>query len=246
MIVLFTDFGMSGPYLGQMKAVLYRAAPEVPLIDLFADAPAHSIRNNAYLLAAYSAGFPEGTVFLAVVDPGVGSESRKPVVVNCDGRWFVGPGNGLFDIVIKRATCSEQWQIQWRPEQLSASFHGRDLFAPVAAMLATGQQPAMQPLPIDQSYITQLPDELAQIIYIDHFGNLLTGVRAVTVADDASLHYRGVNIPRVKTFADLPVGQPLCYENSNGLLEIAVNQGRADGQLSASIGDSVTVITPDL
>ena len=241
MIVLFTDFGISGPYLGQMKAVLHRDAPGIAHVDLFADAPVHNVRINSYLLAAYSAGFPEGTVFLAVVDPGVGSQSREPVVINCDGRWFVGPGNGLFDIVMKRAKQSDQYQILWRPEQLSSSFHGRDLFAPVAARLAMGEPVDMQSLPIDREALAHHAEDLAEIIYIDHFGNLFTGIRASTVASDAGLNYRGQAIPRVKTFSDRVVDQPLCYENANGLLEIAVNQGRAEAYFNASVGDELSL-----
>ena len=131
MIVLVTDFGLAGPYTGQVKAVLTQAAPGVPVIDLFADAPAGNAKASAYLLAAYAAWFPAGTVFLSVVDPGVGSE-RAPVVVEADGRWYVGPGNGLFELVRRRAAVSRCWEITWRPATLSNSFHGRDLFAPVA------------------------------------------------------------------------------------------------------------------
>src|SRR5215813_9228487 len=103
MIVLFTDFGLTGPYTGQVKAVLHHLAPEVPVVDLFADAPSRNPKASAYLLAAYAVWFPAGTVFLAVVDPGVGGE-RPAVAVAADGRWFVGPGNGLLEIVQRRAT----------------------------------------------------------------------------------------------------------------------------------------------
>ena len=94
MIVLFTDFGVGGPYTGQVKAVLRLAAPDTDIIDLFADAPAHDPKAAAYLLAAYVEEFPRGTVFLCVVDPGVGG-ARTPGVFNVDGRWYVGPENGL-------------------------------------------------------------------------------------------------------------------------------------------------------
>lgn len=239
MVVVFTDFGLSGPYVGQMKARLYAMAPTVPVIDLFSDAPAHNVRSCAYLLAAYAESFPEGTVFLAVIDPGVGSEDRLPVVAKCDGRWFVGPGNGLFDMVIRRGQHSELWEITWRPEQLSNSFHGRDLFAPVAAMLASGQQPELHRLTVDLPALALQPDELEEIVYIDHFGNLITGIRSMTLAEDAHLDYQGQQIPRVRTFADVAMGTPLCYENANGLLEIAVNQGRAVDYFGAQIGDRV-------
>jgi S-adenosylmethionine hydrolase len=239
MVVLFTDFGLSGPYVGQMKARLYATAPAVPVIDLFSDAPVHNVRACAYLLATYAKAFPEGTVFLAVVDPGVGTEDRPPVVVNCDGRWFVGPGNGLFDMVLRRGQHSELWEITWRPEYLSNSFHGRDLFAPVAAMLATGQQPELHRLTVNLPALTMLPDELEEIVYIDHFGNLITGIRSASLAVDAQLDYQGQKIPRVNTFADVAMGIPLCYGNANGLLEIAVNQGRAVDYFCAQIGDRV-------
>src|SRR5262249_10747338 len=104
MIVLFSDFGLEGPYTGQVKTVLYRNAPDVPVIDLFADAPAGKPKPGAYLLAAYGAWFPPGTVLLAVIDPGVGG-ARAAVVVEADGRWYVGPDNGLFEIVARRANA---------------------------------------------------------------------------------------------------------------------------------------------
>lgn len=242
MIVLFTDFGLSGPYIGQMKAALYRHAPAIPVVDLFADAPEHNIRANTYLLAAYSGVFEEGTVFLSVVDPGVGSELRQPVAVKCDEKWFVGPDNGLFDMVVRRASSAEIWQIAWRPGSLSNSFHGRDLFAPVAAMLARGDFSALKPTAFQTARLSQWGDELAEVIYIDHFGNLITGLRAASLSTDCSLQYRGQDVPRVRIFADVPVGQRLCYENSNGLLEIALNQGRADEYYDAAIGDEITLV----
>src|SRR5215471_3050 len=135
MIVLFTDFGLQGPYTGQMKAVLQQMAPGISIIDLFADAPAGNPKGAAYLLAAYAQWFAAGTTFLCVVDPGVGG-TRPPVVVEADDRWYVGPGNGLFELIARRAAKTRSWDIDLKPQRLSASFHGRDLFAPVAAMPA--------------------------------------------------------------------------------------------------------------
>ena len=132
MIVLFTDFGLEGPYTGQMKTVLHQMAPGVAVIDLFADAPVGNPKASAYLLAAYAEWFAAGTTFLCVVDPGVGG-TRPPVIVEADGRWYVGPGNGLFELIERRAAKARSWDIDFKPARLSASFHGRDLFAPVAA-----------------------------------------------------------------------------------------------------------------
>src|SRR6516225_9558286 len=131
MIVLFTDFGLHGPYTGQMKAVLHQMAPNIPVIDLFSDAPVGNPKASAYLLASYAAWFSAGAVFLCVVDPGVGG-ARPAIILEADGRWYVGPGNGLFELVQRRARQARSWDITWKPERLSASFHGRDLFAPVA------------------------------------------------------------------------------------------------------------------
>src|SRR5260370_14465435 len=124
MIVLFTDFGLEGPYPGQMAAVLHQTAPGVPLISLFADLPPGQAKQAAYLLAAYGTWFPAGTVLLCVVDPGVGS-NRRALIVEADGRFYVGPDNGLFEILLRRASQASIWQISWRPPLLSASFHGR-------------------------------------------------------------------------------------------------------------------------
>ena len=146
MIVLFTDFGR-GPYLGQMHAVLTRLAPEIPVVELFSDAPAFDAKASAYLLAAYAEVFAKGDVFICVVDPGVGGP-RAPLVVEAGGRWYVGPDNGLLAMVARRAQATgapQAWEITWRPERLSASFHGRDLFAPVAAELARGTLLPSQP-----------------------------------------------------------------------------------------------------
>jgi len=240
MILLFTDFGLAGPYTGQMKAVLQQCAPGVPVVDLFADAPVQNPKAAAYLLAAHAAWFPAGSVFLCVVDPGVGGE-RPPVMVKADGRWYVGPGNGLFEIVMRRAQSAEVWEIAWQPEKLSASFHGRDLFAPIAAMLATGE--AVLSRPIDAARFRQpdWPNDLFEIVYVDHYGNAMTGVRASAVRKEDTLSVNGKIVPPARTFSDRPKGAAFWYENSNGLLEIAVNQGRAEQVLGVAIGTLVKI-----
>lgn len=144
MILVFTDFGHAGPYMGEMRAALLRRAPAVPVVDLMADAPAFRPDLAAYLLAALWPTALPGDVLLAVVDPGVGT-ARRPLAVEVDGRWLVGPDNGLFEPILRRAGRWQGHAIAWRPERLSTSFHGRDLFAPVAAGLATGGRPALTP-----------------------------------------------------------------------------------------------------
>jgi hypothetical protein len=241
MIVLFTDFGLQGPYTGQMKAVLHRTAPGIPVIDLFADAPAGNPKAAAYLLAAYDDWFPAGSVFLCVVDPGVGS-ARPAVIVEADGRWYVGPGNGLFELVRRRAQHARSWDIDWKPEHLSPSFHGRDLFAPVAAILARGEPPPGRLRTDDADRQPDWPDDLAEVVYIDHYGNAMTGLRAATVPQSARLGVAGRTLERARTFSDLPRGEAFWYENSNGLVEIAINRGRADQSLGLSVGRSVAIV----
>ncbi len=241
MIALFTDFGVAGPYLGQVKAVLHRDAPGVPAVDLFADAPAQMPKPAAYLLAAYGGWFPPGTVLLAIVDPGVGS-ARAGVVVEADGRFYVGPDNGLFEPVLRRAGRVRDWRIVWRPASLSASFHGRDLFAPVAARLARGGAPAGLLGAGAISRYPDWPDDLPEIVYVDGFGNAMTGIRASTLPQDARLGVGGQVLPRARTFSDAPAGAAFWYENANGLAEIAVNRGRADTALELAIGSRISVV----
>lgn len=222
--------------------MLHRLAPLVPVIDLLADAPPADPRSAAYLLAAYAGGFAPGTVFLCVVDPGVGG-ARAPVVVEADGRWFVGPDNGLFALLVRRARAARAWEIAWRPGSLSASFHGRDLFAPVAARLALGAAPPGPERPAAGLDRPGWPDELPAIVYIDHYGNAMTGLRAASLPAAARLSLGGRVIGRARTFSAVPPGTAFWYENADGLAEIAVNLGRADRTLGIGLGTSIAVAT---
>ncbi len=241
MIVLFTDFGLEGPYVGQIKAVLDREAPGATVIDLFHDAPVHEPELAAYLLAAYAGGFPDDAVFLCVVDPGVGSE-RAAVAVRADRRWYVGPDNGLLAIVARRARSSEWWGIAAPDGAVSATFHGRDVFAPVAARLARGERaPGTRRAAAARS---DWPDDLARVIYIDRFGNAVTGLRAAALGDGHAIEVAGRVLARARTFSEVEPGEAFWYANSNGLAAIAVNRGRADQALGLGIGVPVTVREP--
>lgn len=236
MLVLFTDFGLDGPYIGQMKAVLLKDAPEVPVVDLFSDLAPFDARSASYLLPAYAQTFPEGSVFVCVVDPGVGGP-RRALIQRSRGRWYVGPDNGLLDVEAGRDPDTRRWQITWLPDRLSASFHGRDLFAPVAAKLATGTDPeAIGCVPLDEP-LPQVPPDLPRIVYIDRYGNAITGIRASTLTPKAELSIGSFKIPRANTFSDVPEGTPFWYENANGLVEIAINSGYADEELEIDVGD---------
>lgn len=236
--MLFTDFGIEGPYIGQMKSVLIQQASDSPVIDLFSNVPSYDPRATAYLLAAYAGEFPSNSVFLCVVDPGVGG-SRRPVVVQVDGRWFVGPDNGIFNMIARRGSKVKWWEIMWRPDRLSSTFHGRDLFAPIAARLASGNLARGDlhelPLPAD----SQWPDDYAGIIYIDHFGNAMTGIRASSLDKSSCIRINDHDLSYAGTFSDVADGDAFWYGNANGLVEIAVNQGRADQLMQIKVGDAV-------
>jgi len=237
-IVLFTDFGSAGIYLGQVKAAIEREAPGIPVIDLFNDAPAFNIRAAAHLLASLVPEFPQGSVFVAVVDPGVGG-TRVPVALRADGYRFVGPDNGLLSVFAARAARIEVFRIAWKPGRLSSSFHGRDLFAPVAARIATDTLPRGWLAPLPGLAVDFGPAGLAEIIHVDRYGNAMTGLRAAGAPRGAMLTLKRRRLGRARTFASMRQGEAFWYANSQGLVEVAVNQGSAADSLRLRIGDRV-------
>jgi len=241
-IILFTDFGLLGPYVGQVKSVLAQRAPKLKVIDLMHDAPKYDPASSAYLLASLVKEFPDDSVFLCVVDPGVGGD-RLPIVAKMGEQWFVGPDNGLFNVIAAQASSSQDmrwWRIKWQPERQSSSFHGRDLFAPIAAMLANGDEVSL--ISVSPEYSReQWPADLNKIIYIDHFGNAVTGLRSCNMESDKYLLIKGHEIFWAGTFSEVSPGQGFWYSNSNNLVEIAVNQAAADSKYNIQIGDEFQV-----
>jgi len=235
-IFLFTDFGAADIYVGQVKAVLQQHAPKVPVIDLLHDAPPFNVNAGAHLLAAFAARLPEDSITLAVVDPGVGGPC-DPVTVVADGRWYVGPDNGLISVVAARVTKIEVFSIGWRPAGLSVSFHGRDLFAPVAGMIASGGRKAAKLRKKAQLAVKFGAEDLAEVIYVDHFGNLVTGLRAGKVPRERAIVVNGRQIPYARVFSQVPAGEVFWYENSLGLVEIAANSASAQQKLGSAQGD---------
>jgi S-adenosyl-L-methionine hydrolase (adenosine-forming) len=237
-IVLFTDFGSADPYVGQVRAVLETQAPGVAVIDLLNDAPAFRIRAAAHLLASLVQAFPQGSVFLAVVDPGVGSE-RAPVAVCAAGYRFVGPDNGLMSVFAARARGARVSRVAWAPERLSASFHARDLFAPVAARLALDRVPQGWLAPVDALSVDFGAGDLAEVIYVDHYGNAMTGLRAARAPRDALLALGERRLRYARVFSEAVGAAPFWYENSQGLVEIAMNRAGAARELGIEVGTPV-------
>lgn len=239
MIILFSDYGLPGPYIGQVEAVLHAASPQSRVINLFADLPRQNPKASAYLVAACTCNYPEGTIFFCVVDPGVGSFDDNPVVMKLDNHWYVGPDNGIFDIITRRSEKVECWKINWRPEKLSATFHGRDLYAPVCAMIANGLDIPGEKINWKDNHLW--PDNLNEIIYIDHFGNCMTGIHGSGFNKTSVIRINHQDLDYVSIFSNSDTGKPFWYINSNELIEIAVNRGNAARMLGIEVGQGIDI-----
>lgn len=234
-IMLFTDFSWQGPYVGQMIAAIAATADDVPVISLMHDAPRMRPDLAGYLLAAVARDLPDGAVVVAVVDPGVGS-SRRPLIVETDRATFVGPDNGLMSRLPGIARVSV---IGWQPPHLSATFHGRDLFAPVAARLATKKAVPKTPVAIADMVGADWPMHRDEIVYIDGYGNLMIGRTLKDVREINGLRIGPEELKNAATFSDVPDGAAFWYRNSLGLLEIAVNGGSAAERFGLALGDKI-------
>ncbi len=238
MILLLTDFSTRDPYVGQVKARLAQHAPAQLVVDLLHEVPDFNSHAGAHLLAAFASGFPPGSVFLAVVDPGVGTP-REAVVALAGGRWFVGPDNGLLSVIAAREPDARYWRIVWRPENLSATFHGRDLFAQIAAEIACGAFPQDKLLPLDKLTVEFDAGDLARVIYLDHYGNAWTGIRKLP--SNTQVRAAGQTFKHSESFGLVGRGEGFWFINSVGLLELAVNRGSAAASFGLAVGDPVQV-----
>lgn len=236
-LALLTDFGLSDPWVGVMKGVIAGIAPDARVIDLTHGVPSQDIRVGALHLDASWRYFPEGTVFLCVVDPGVGS-SRRPVVVRAADRLFVGPDNGLFGLLpdAEARLLSAPWGLP----NPSRTFHGRDLFAPAAARLCAGARfedagPLLgAPQPID---LPRPDGPHGQVLLVDRFGNLITNLPG---RDDGVVRIAGQAAPVARTYASVEPGALVAVTGSTGHLEVSVRDGSAAERLGASTGTVVT------
>lgn len=233
MIVLFTDFGVHDFYIGQIHAVLAREAPGTRIVDLLHSAPDFDVRVSAYLLPILAAQFPSRSVILGAVNQGRGDDAV--VMLEADGRWYVGPDNGLFHMVQRRSINATVWTVQWRPSDIAPTFHGRDLYAPVAARLARGEWPEAVAGELTAP-AAAWPDDLLAVIYIDHYGNAITGLRVSQVTRATKFVVNGQPLAFAPVYSAVPKGQPFWYENADGLVEIAANQGSAADVLGLRIG----------
>ncbi len=235
-LTLTTDFGAGSGYPAQMKGVVLRALPGATVVDLSHDVPAYDILAGALLLEAAAPWFPDDAVHCAVIDPGVGTERRAIAVVDTRGRRFVGPDNGLFTPFLGAgAAVHEIVQVAGAPPTRSATFHGRDLFAPAAAWLAGGGDPARLGAPVRDPIRLPWPVARAgadgvvgECLTADAFGNVLTSVREADLAGAvATVSVGGRPARFVRTFGDGRPGELLALVGSSGRVEIAIREGNA-------------------
>lgn len=238
-IVTFTtDFGGGSPYVAAMKGVVLGACPDALLVDVSHSVPAFDIRSAAFVLWAGTRGFPSGSVHLAVVDPGVGT-ARRAVAARLGGSVYVGPDNGVFTFVFSEAGPEAPEVVELRrPEGASATFEGRDVFAPAAGAIAAGRPLAALGTTADGSLTTASIDE-PTVLWVDAFGNLVTSLRPPV----AGLRIGSATITRTaRTYGEASPGELFFYVGSMGLVEVAVREGRADVLLAAGPGTPVTAL----
>jgi S-adenosyl-L-methionine hydrolase (adenosine-forming) len=259
LVALLSDFGTADGYVGVMKAVVLGIAPGVPLVDLTHDVPPQDVRHGAWLLHTMWRFLPEGSVCLAVVDPGVGT-ARRPIALEAASRSFVGPDNGLFSYVLAESTVTGAVVLDDRRfhlAALSATFHGRDVFAPVAGHLAAGKSLAALGSSVDVATLERLPlpqpephaeGLLGHVIHVDRFGNLITDFGPELALD--VLHNPRVRLrvgwsevtARATTFATGPTDVPFALLDSSGYVAIAVRDASAAARLGAGVGTDVLAI----
>jgi S-adenosylmethionine hydrolase len=255
-IALFTDYGWEDPYVGQIKGVILTVNPAARLLDLTHSVTPFNVTEGAYLLDRSAEEFPAGTIFVAVVDPQVGTDRNPILIQTAKGKFFIGPDNGLFSQVLLHEGFSKAWILNkpefFRPGDISHTFHGRDIFAPIAAHLATGMDPERLGTPTKTLLLLQDKEPTfsagliaVQVLHIDHFGNVILNLPSsndlAAKLKEGNLVKIGVgresfSAPLVKTYSDVDKSRLLLLYGGTGLLEISMNQGSAAKELKVDPG----------
>jgi S-adenosylmethionine hydrolase len=254
-ITLATDFGYNDPFVGVMKGVIAGINPRAQVVDLTHGIPPQDLLAAALILRHSVCYFPRGTVHVVVVDPGVGS-ARRPLLIESDGRYLIGPDNGVLSLALQGKPPNSVIHLSnpvYHLQPASATFHGRDVFSPVAAYLSLGIPPPAFGEPIDNFISLALPPVVktqrwidGEILYIDGFGNLFTNIRDHDVAglapDVLTIRLGAISIHGLAAnYSAAREGEFVALVNSWGLLEIAINKGSARQLTQANIGDKVQV-----
>ena len=255
-ITLTTDFGLRDPWVGSMKGVGLFLAPQANIVDISHEVEAGNIFEGAFILANTYGSFPKGTIHVAVVDPGVGSD-RDPIVILTDNYFLVGPDNGILSLAVQNANVKRIIKVtndDFFQKPISSTFHGRDIFMPVAGYITRGVglhdigEDINDFVKIDYPHLKKDKDSVeGEVIYVDHFGNLITNITSESVqhlidAGKAEIEINSIKVSGVDdSYSDKGEGATVALIGSLGFLEIASYKDRAVDKASAKIGDKVTV-----
>ncbi len=256
MITLTSDFGLKDPYVAEMKGVILTINPKAELIDITHEVEKFNIRMAAFMLASATPYFPQGTVHLAVVDPGVGTQ-RRAILIQTKKSFFVGPDNGILILAAQNQGIEHIYQLtnhRFMMPKISSTFHGRDIFAPVAAHLDKGV-PASEfgpeikdPINPEFNVIKRTSSSLiGEVMHIDGFGNIITNINETEIVQNhaetvnVDLHNISLKLAFSKTYAQAKPKEPIALIGSHGFFEIALNQGSAAEKFRVKPGDKVTV-----
>jgi len=255
-ITLLTDFGTNDPYTGIMKGVILSINPDTRIVDLCHHVPAQDIPTAGLFLKSAYAFFPDGTIHVAVVDPGVGS-NRQPMLIETEKGFFIGPNNGLFSPILSKEKIVRVITLtstNYFLQNIGSTFHGRDIFAPAAAHLSKGAAPdafgpaLKDPVIIDfpESKILPSGEILGEVLFADHFGNLVTSIDRVCLEKAAinrfAAEINNIRINRLlSSYAEAEDKQPFFITGSTGLLEISVQNGNAQACTGIQKGDPIRI-----
>jgi len=255
MITLTSDFGLRDSYVAQMKGTILLINPKATIVDITHEVEKFNIRMGAFMLSSAAPFFPKYTVHLAVIDPGVGTE-RRAIVIQTKQAFFVGPDNGVLMLAAKNQGIEHIYQLansNFRLPKVFNTFHGRDIFAPVAAYLDSGIVPSEFGLEITEvvepkfvSVNSKCDLLTGEILHIDSFGNLITNITLQEASFANTVNVKLLNqkltLPFCKTYGQAQPGQAIALVGSHGFLEIAVNQGNASDKFRIKPGDIIEVV----
>ena len=259
LVTLLTDFGPHDYFVPSMKGVMLGINPQARIVDLSHNITPQNIEQAAFFLKSCYRYFPDGTIHVVVVDPGVGSD-RRALLVSTSRYFFLAPDNGILSYILEEELSVEVRSIenkQYRLDSEGATFDGRDLFSPAAAWLTKGQTPGSYG-PLIHNYVTLPKIEakmengklVGKIMYIDHFGNLISNItppdldtfRSVTKQEAQAIQLRDISIKGIKThYAEGALGLPEALINSNGQLEVFIKQGHAADRCQAKVGERIEI-----
>jgi S-adenosylmethionine hydrolase len=250
-IALLTDFGTADSYVGAMKAVIASIHAPAPIIDICHTTGAQDIREAAYHLWSCYRFFPQETVFVVVVDPGVGTK-RNIILLRMASRWFLAPDNGVLDLVIGDETVESSTSIRTENTRyvlspVSNTFHGRDIFAPIAAYVSLGVKPrelgdSIDPPQAVRKFVTRKPSRSASVLHIDHFGNIITDIRPEEGHRPSAVKIRGKTVRHwLRNYHEAPEKTVCLILGSSGLVELVRKNGSAAASLKTSPGEPIGV-----